>query len=37
VLYVPDNNLKKNISTWADRLSGVGTGAATAGLAYRKF
>jgi polysaccharide export outer membrane protein len=37
VLYVPDNNLKKNLSTWADRLSGVGTGAATAGLAYRKF
>jgi polysaccharide export outer membrane protein len=37
VLYVPDNNLKKNISTWADRLSGVGTGAASIGLAYHKY
>ena len=37
VLYVPDNNRKKNFSLWADRLSGVGTGAVTAGLAYRKF
>lgn len=37
VLYVPDDGLKKNISTWADRLSGVGTGAATAGLAYRRY
>jgi len=37
VLYVPDNNTKKNISVWADRLSGVGTGVATAGLAYRKY
>jgi polysaccharide export outer membrane protein len=37
VLYVPDNNGKKNFSMWMDRISGVGTGAATAGLAYRKF
>jgi polysaccharide export outer membrane protein len=37
VLYVPDNNGKKNLSLWADRISGVGTGAATGALAYRKF
>lgn len=37
VLYVPDNNGKKNFSMWMDRISGVGTGAAQGALVYRKF
>src|SRR5665213_229159 len=37
VLYVPDNNFKKNLSIWSDRLSGVGTGAATGALIYKSY
>jgi len=37
VLYVPDNNRKKNLNTWADRISGVGTSAAAGALIYRRF
>lgn len=37
ILYVPDNNGKKNLNLWLDRAAGVGTGAATAGLAYRRY
>ncbi len=35
VLYVPDNAGKKNFNLWMDRISGVGTGAATGALIYR--
>jgi polysaccharide export outer membrane protein len=35
VLYVPDNNGKKNFDIWMDRIAGVGTGAATGSLIYR--
>jgi hypothetical protein len=35
ILYVPDNNGKKNFNLWMDRLAGVGTGAATGALIYR--
>jgi polysaccharide export outer membrane protein len=37
VLYVPDNNGKKNFNLWMDRVSGVGTSAASGALIYRKF
>jgi polysaccharide export outer membrane protein len=37
ILYVPDANGKKNFNLWMDRIAGVGTGAATGALVYRKF
>jgi polysaccharide export outer membrane protein len=37
VLFVPDANGKKNFNLWMDRVAGVGTGAATGALIYRKF
>jgi len=37
ILYVPDNNGKKNFNLWMDRLSGVGTSAASGALIYHKF
>jgi len=37
VLYVPDNNGKKNLNLWLDRAAGVGTQAASGALIYRKF
>ena len=37
ILYVPDNNGKKNAQLWLDRISGVGTQAASGALVYRKF
>jgi polysaccharide export outer membrane protein len=37
ILYVPDNNGKKNMQLWLDRVSGVGTQAASGALVYRKF
>jgi polysaccharide export outer membrane protein len=37
ILYVPDNNGKKNAQLWLDRISGVGTQAASGALIYRKF
>jgi polysaccharide export outer membrane protein len=37
ILYVPDNNGKKNLNLWLDRAAGVGTGAATTALAYRRY
>jgi polysaccharide biosynthesis/export protein len=37
VLYVPDNNGKKNFNLWLDRVSGVGTSAASGALVYRKY
>jgi polysaccharide export outer membrane protein len=37
VLYVPDANGKKNFNLWMDRISGVGTQAASGALVYRKF
>jgi polysaccharide export outer membrane protein len=37
ILYVPDNNGKKNLNLWMDRVSGVGAGAVTAGLAYHRY
>jgi polysaccharide export outer membrane protein len=35
VLYVPDNNKKKNTTLWLDRISGVGTSAAAGAIIYR--
>lgn len=37
ILFVPDNNGKKNFNLWMDRLAGVGTQAATGALIYRKY
>jgi polysaccharide export outer membrane protein len=37
ILYVPDNNTKKNWNLWMDRVAGVGTQAAAGALIYRKF
>jgi polysaccharide export outer membrane protein len=37
VLYVPDNNRKKNTTMWLDRISGVGTSAASGALIYRRY
>lgn len=37
VLYVPDNNLKKNLNTAITAATGLGVQATAVGLAYRKY